>query len=319
MILNVFIFLVGLTLLYFGAEWLVSGASTIALRLGITPIIVGCTVVAFGTSAPELVVSLAAVYTGSDDISVGNIIGSNIANLALILGVAALIRPMMVQAAIIRREFPVMLVATLMLCMFGYDGRLSQLDGVILLTAMAAYIAYMFVIARMEMRAGGTPDIAAELEDVDVEGGSNVKDGIRIVLGIIGLAGGAQLMVNSAVSIATVLGVPQMIIGISVVAVGTSLPELATSVVAAYRGESDISVGNVVGSNIFNTFMVLGLVGTLAGVTVGYEAVEWDLWVMLGVTVLAWPIMWTGRRIGRIEGAVLLGIYCAYIAWIFFR
>lgn len=317
MILDIFIFVVGLTLLYFGAEWLVSGSSAIALRFGITPLIVGCTVVAFGTSSPELVVSLVAVYTESDDISVGNIIGSNIANLALILGAAAMIRPMKVQSAVIRREFPVMVGATLVVVALCYDGMLTQSDGAVLLIGMAAYLGYMMIIARIDRESA--VGLTEELEDIDPEQGSNVADGVKIVLGIIGLAGGAHLMVESAVAIATDFGVPELIIGISVVALGTSLPELATSVVAALREEADISVGNVVGSNVFNSFLVLGTVSALAGVKVGWAAIEWDLWAMVAVTVMVWPIMWTGRQIGRLEGALLLCIYSGYMIWIFIR
>ncbi len=317
MIIESLLFVVGLILLYFGAEWLVGGSSSIALRFGITPLIVGCTVVAFGTSAPELVVSLVAVYTESDDISVGNIIGSNIANLALILGTAAMIRPMNVQSAVIRREFPVMVGATLIVVALCYDGMLTRADGAVLLVGMAAYIGYMIIIARIDRE--GAPDLTEELDGIDPNRGSNLADGVKILLGIIGLAGGAHLMVDSAVTIATDLGVDELIIGISVVALGTSLPELATSVVAAMREEADISVGNVVGSNVFNLLLVLGTVAAIAGVSVGWAAIEWDLWVMVGVTVLVWPIMWTGRKIGRFEGALLLAMYLAYMIWIFVR
>lgn len=318
MFIDIGLFIVGLTLLYFGAEWLVAGSSTIALRLGITPLIVGCTVVAFGTSAPELVVSMIAVMTDSDDISVGNIIGSNIANLALILGAASVIRPMQVQSAVIKREFPIMFCATLLLVALAHDGMLSRIDGIILLIAMAAYIVYMIVIARKEMKAGREVSFD-ELDELDTDGGDNLADMARVVAGVIGLAGGAQLMVMSATAIAESFGVPQLIIGISVVAIGTSLPELATSVVAAMREESDISVGNVVGSNVFNSLLVLGSVAALASVVVGEMAVTYDLWIMLGVTFLMWPIMWTGRRIGRAEGVVLLLGYTTYMVWIFFR
>lgn len=319
MVVDILIFLVGLTLLYFGAEWLVAGASTIALRLGITPIVVGCTVVAFGTSAPELVVCLAAVVTNSDDISVGNIIGSNIANLALIIGAAAVIRPIEIHSAIIRREYPVMLAATLVLCGVAFDGELSRLDGILLLALMGGYVVYMFIIARKEMQQGATPDLASEVEGFNTTSSSTGKDVVKIVLGITGLTAGAYLMVNSAVSIATVLGVPELVIGITIVAIGTSLPELATSTVAAYKDESDISVGNVVGSNVFNSLLVLGTVSAIASIAVGEDVVRWDLWVMLGVTLLVWPVLWTRRRVSRGEGVVLLAAYFAYVVWLFVR
>lgn len=318
MFIDLLLLLAGLGLLYFGAEWLVGGSSSIALRLGITPLIVGCTVVAFGTSAPELVVSLAAVMGGNDDISVGNIVGSNIANLALILGAAAVIRPMLVHSNVIRREYPIMVAATMLLIVLGHDGMLSRTDGVILMVGMVAYIGYMIVIARLEMAAG--KDVTFdELDDVDPDEGSNLKDLGRVALGVVGLAGGAQLMVNSAVSLAHAMGVPDLIIAISIVAIGTSLPELATSVVAAMREQADISVGNVVGSNVFNSLMVLGVVAAISGVDVGPDVIRWDFWVMLVVTVLVWPIMWTNATIKRWEGAVLLIGYVAYMIWIFLR
>ncbi len=319
MLFDAVTFLIGLVLLYYGAEWLVAGASRIALGFGITPLVVGCTVVAFGTSAPELVVSLAAVYTDSDDISVGNIIGSNIANLALIIGTAAVIRPIEIHANIIKREYPVMVFATMVLIAVAHDGVLSRFDGGILLVLMALYLIYMFIIARMEMQENGTSGVADEVAEVAGDGGSVPKDLMMIVVGIVGLTGGAYLMVDSAVSIATMLGVPPLIIGISIVAIGTSLPELATSTVAAAKGESDISVGNVIGSNVFNSLLVLGAVSAIASIAVGDAAIEWDLWVMAAVTLLCWPLMWTRSTVGRGEGVLLLGIYFSYMAWLFLR
>lgn len=322
MLLDIAQFLVGLVVLYFGAEALVRGSSSIALRLGITPLIVGCTVVAFGTSAPELVVSLAAVVTESDDISVGNIVGSNVANLALILGAASIIRPMEVHSSVVKREYPVMLAASIALVALGYDGVLSRIDGFLMLTAMAGYIGYMIVLARRDMTendSDATTEGLEELEDIDPSSSNNVKDGFQVFLGMIGLTAGAHLMVSSAISIATVFEIPELVIGISVVAIGTSLPELATSVVAALREESDISVGNVVGSNVFNILLVLGTVSAIASIAVGPLAVKYDFWIMLGVTILIWPIMWSGNRIGRLEGALLLVGYFVYMGWLFVR
>ena len=317
MFVDLLLFIAGLTLLYFGAEWLVAGASSIALRFGITPLIVGCTVVAFGTSAPELVVSLAAVITENDDISVGNIVGSNIANLALILGAAGLIRPMVVQSNVIRREYPIMLGATLILIALGYDGELSRSDGFVLLLSMAGYLAYMFALARIEMQEGR--NAFEELDDIDPGKGSNAVDAGRLALGIVGLTAGAHLMVTSAVSLARFMGVSDLIIAISIVAIGTSLPELATSVVAAMRDEADISVGNVVGSNVFNSLLVLGCAASVSGVKVGPDVVAWDFWAMLIVTILVWPIMWSSNTIRRWEASILLSGYAGYMAWLFLR
>lgn len=318
MLFDVLIFLGGLAILYFGAEWMVEGASSVALRFGITPIIVGCTVVAFGTSMPEMVVSLAAVLTESDDISIGNIIGSNIANLALILGAAAVIRPIQVHSDVIKREFPVMIAASILFCFLAVDGEISRLDGGILFSGMVAYLAFMFMIARKEMTDAKSAAALLDVE-VDPEESTTGRDLAKVAAGILGLTFGAHFMVKAATSIAEVMGVPQLVIGISIVALGTSLPELATSVVAAARDESDISVGNVIGSNIFNILSVIGIVGMVAAISVGEEAIRSDLWIMLIIAVLAWPIMWMRKRISRLEGAIMLVVYFGYNVWIFLR
>lgn len=320
MLLEVVIFVAGLVVLYFGAEWLVRGSSSIALRMGITPIIVGCTVVAFGTSAPELVVSLAAVVTESDDISVGNIVGSNVANLALILGAAGIIRPIEVHSSVIKREYPIMLIASIALVFLAYDGVLSRIDGFLLLCGMGAYLGYMLGLARESMNDdSASVEGLEDIEDIDPDRSNSTKDGLRVVFGMIGLTVGAHFMVSSAITIATEFGISQLVIGITIVAIGTSLPELATSVVAAIRDESDISVGNVVGSNVFNVLLVLGTVAAIAGIVVGELAIEYDLFIMLGITLLIWPIMWTGNRIGRLEGGLMLIGYFTYMIWLFVR
>jgi cation:H+ antiporter len=317
MLLDILLFVVGLVVLYFGAEWLVGGSSGIAYRVGITPLIVGCTVVAFGTSAPELVVSLAAVYQGNDDISVGNIIGSNIANLALITGVAAIIRPIQVSSSVVRREYPFMFAASILLVVLGFDGKLSRLDAGILLSGMAIYMGYMINLARKAMNGEEVELSVEEIDEDEIKKSSNGKDIARIVAGIAGLVIGARLMVDSAVSIARVMEIPDLVIGITVVAIGTSLPELATSAMASLRNESDISVGNVIGSNVFNILLVLGTVAVIAPIAVGEAAIEFDFWVMLGVTLLIWPLMWSGLTIKRWEGAVLLAGYVAYTVYLF--
>lgn len=327
MILEIAMFLIGLVILYFAAETLVQGASSMALRLGIAPLIVGLTVVAFGTSAPELVVSLAAVYSNSDAISVGNILGSNIANLALILGVSAIISPITVSNAVIKREYPVMLAASILMVGLCFDGEISRIDGAMLVGCMIAYLVYMGVMALKAMRSGKEEAATLDLlQDLDGLGGlesdepkSNIKDMARVVVGIIGLSAGAKMMVDSSVVIASSLGISQLVIGITIVAIGTSLPELATSVVAALRGESDIAVGNVVGSNVFNILSVLGIVSCIKPIQINPDAVTYDLWVMLGVTLLVWPVMWSGKRIARSEGILFLILYVTYSVWLFIR
>ena len=315
-------FLSGLVALYFGAEWLVGGASSIALRAGIPALIVGLTVVAFGTSSPELLVSLTSILEESEAISVGNIIGSNIANIALILGCAALIRPIEVAAAVVRREYPLMLLAGALLAgLAHWGGDLTVWDGLVLLTFMVGYLIFSFFVARQAM--GGELEevnpLDNELGEIDPSRSTTARDLGAIGLGVTTLAVGAYLMVESAVAIATTFEIDPLVIGISVVALGTSLPELATSVVASYRGEADISVGNVIGSNIFNVGMVLGIVPILHPLQVGEDALRYDLWVMLGVTLLIWPIMRTGFRISRLEGGLLVLFYLVYMVTLFVR
>ncbi|MFW5967637.1 MAG: calcium/sodium antiporter [Persicimonas sp.] len=324
--LDIILFIAGLVLLYFGAEFLVAGASAIALRLGVVPLVVGLTVVAFGTSAPELLVCLVAAFTGSDDISVGNIIGSNIANIALILGCASMFRPLEVHERAVQREFPVMVVASLLMVLVCIDGQITRLEGIVLAAGMLFYLLYTFVAStRPDPEEGEAEnekaDHVEELEEVDVaiDEHSSTADLMRVVFGIIGLAGGAYLMVESARRIATEVGIPELVVGITVVAFGTSLPELATSVVASIRKESDISVGNVIGSNIFNIFLVLGLTAVIAPIMVGQTAIDIDLWIMLAVAVGIWPVLRSGHRVNRVEGFVMLLFYAAYVTYLFVR
>jgi cation:H+ antiporter len=302
-----------LVLLYFGAEGLVAGASSLALRLGITPLVVGLTVVAFGTSAPELLVCL----LGTDDVSVGNIIGSNIANLALILGASAVVRPIQVQARAVRREFPVMMIATLLFIALSLDGSLTRSDGAILLVAMAGYLLYTFIEARRDKQR--LEELLGDELAVTPEESSTAINVLKLVLGIIGLAAGAKFMVDASVVIAQSFGVSELVIGISIIAIGTSLPELATSMVAAYRGESDISVGNVIGSNIFNVLLVLGIVAMVQTLTLSQDALDIDLWVMLAISLIIWPLLRTGHTLYRWEGVLLLLGYIGYMVSLFLR
>jgi cation:H+ antiporter len=336
MLLAVLLFIVGLILLYFGAEYLVGGSSAIGLRLGITPLMIGLTVVAFGTSAPELLVSVMAIFSESDDISVGNIIGSNIANILLILGVSAMFRPMSVSKRAVKREFPFMVGASMLMTLFIYTGsQLVWWEGVIFLVGMVVYLYWCFLSATSKTQAAEDEEAELaefddadldDLEDVDVDTDANpLSDVAKMVGGILGLAGGAHLMVDNAITIATALGVSALVIGITVVAFGTSLPELATSVIAAVREESDISVGNVIGSNIFNIFLVLGVVAVVTPLmlgkplTVGQHALTWDIWIMLGVAIGIWPILRSGHQISRLEGFFMFAFYCGYVAFLFMR
>jgi cation:H+ antiporter len=322
--IDILLFVVGLVLLYFGAEFLVAGSSAVALRLGIAPLVVGLTVVAFGTSSPELLVCLTAAYEGTDDISVGNIVGSNIANILLILGVSSMIKPMEVHSQIVRREFAVMAVASIMLVLVALDGEIVRLEGALLAVSMVFYLLYTFVSEKKKADDGEDADAVEapgvdELDGVDTDNSAVWVDYVKIVGGIVGLAGGAFLMVDSATDIATDMGISELVIGITIVAFGTSVPELATSVVAAFRDESDISVGNVIGSNIFNIFLVVGVTAIVMPIVVGQAAIDFDLWIMLGVGIGVWPILRSGHRIARPEGAFMLVCYAAYIVYLFVR
>lgn len=320
MLVDIVLLIVGLTVLYFGAEAMVKGASQLALNLGIAPMIVGLTVVAFGTSAPEFVISLIAAFEGSAGISVGNIIGSNIANLALILGIAAVISPMPVDARALRRDYPVMLGAGVLFYLVSLDGHIERWEGGILFAGIVGYVLWSMLHAQKLRRAASAgesvEEVDSELSEEDVAAAartSRLKNVGYLIGGLIGLTIGAKLMVDGAVSIAQSMGISDFVIGVTIVAFGTSLPELATSVVAAVRKESDISIGNVIGSNIFNVLFIMGVVPMIFGMDVSDRALTVDFPIMLGVTVIAFPLMRVGYRLTRLKGAFFLLIYASYI------
>jgi len=307
----------GLVLLIGGAELLVKGASRLALSLGITPLVVGLTVVAFGTSAPELAVSVRAALAGdgSAEIAVGNAVGSNIANVLLILGLSALIAPLVVSRQVIRLEVPVMVACSVALLGLAYDGRLSRLEGTLLFAGIIAYTVFAVVQSRRETAA----DRKARAEDPDAAKPSSLLADVGMAIaGLVLLVLGARWLVDGAVDLATRLGVSELVIGLTVVAFGTSLPELATSALAALRGERDLAVGNVVGSNVFNILSVLGMSALVApaGLAVSEQARDFDLPVMLAVAALCLPVFFTGFRIDRIEGALFLLFYGLYLTFL---
>jgi len=326
MLVEIGLFTIGLVLLYFGAEAMVTGASGLALRFGVKPLVVGLTVVAFGTSSPELLVCLTAAIehtAATDSISIGNILGSNIANIVLILGCASLFRPLKVREQAVRREYPMMLAATVLLTALIYldtgDPRLSRIDGGLLAGGMVLYLVYSYISA-VYYDDDYAPTDEDELDEVDAEPDESVLfQSVQVAFGIFGLGLGAYWMVESSVSIAKYLGIPEVVIGISIVALGTSLPELATSVVAAIRNEADISVGNVIGSNLFNILLVLGTVSLLAPISVDSRVLEFDIWMMLGVAIGIWPILQSGKTINWYEGVLMLVIYAGYIYLLFAR
>ena len=306
----------GLVTLVVGADAMVRGASRLAVTFGISPLVVGLTVVAFGTSAPELAVSVGATLGGNPDLAIGNVIGSNIANILLILGISALITPLLVAEQIIRQEVPINIGASVLMVVMALDGSISRLEGAIL---FALVIAYTVFLIRQSRRASREveEEFASEIPSSDWDRHWSVQAAL-IVGGLALLVLGADWLVDAAVAVAQAFGVSDLVIGLTIVAVGTSMPEVATSIVAALRGQRDIAVGNVVGSNVFNIFAVIGATGLVSatGIPVPEAARNFDLWVMLAVAFACLPILITGREIARWEGGVFLGYYAAYTAWL---
>ena len=312
-----FFFAAGLALLVVGAEFLVRGASKLAAFIGISPLIIGLTVVAFGTSAPELAVSVMASGSGQSDIALGNVLGSNIFNVLFILGVSALITPLVVSRQLIRVDVPVMVVVSIAALVFSIDGRISRGEGILLFAGFIAYVCFQIFMSRSESSQG---EFAREFGNGHAR---TWKDWalhlVFIAAGLALLVLGSRWLVDSAVDIARRLGVNDLVIGLTIIAAGTSLPEVATSVMASLKGERDIAVGNVIGSNIFNILSVLGLSSILAtsGIAVSQSALSFDMPVAVGVAIACMPIFFTGRKIARWEGGLFLLYYILYTVYIF--
>jgi len=313
MVMHSLLLVAGLAALTVGAEGLVRGSASLARRLGLTPLVIGLTIVAFGTSAPELVVSVNATLTGQGDIAVGNVVGSNIFNIAIILGLAAMICPIPVSLTVIKLDAPVMIAVSFLGFALISRGTIPQPVGFVLVGALAAYTAGIVWLARRQATAAAAEEFAAGVPAVS---GSLWRDLAAIVIGLGLLVLGSRLLVLAAVAIARTVGVSEAVIGLTVVAAGTSLPELATSVVAALRRQPDLAVGNIVGSNLFN---LLGILGTAAAIRPlsAPGILRLDLVAMVAFAVLLLPMMYTGRRLQRWEGAILLLGYAAYflIRW----
>jgi cation:H+ antiporter len=304
---------VGGVCLYFGAEWLVAGASRLALSMGIPQLLIGLTVVAYGTSTPEIVVGIQAALSGQGDVALGNVIGSNIANIGLILGAAVLLKPARVDPSLRRRELPVLGLATLSLPLMLLSGYVMKWHAALLLVAALAYSAWMIRGARSPAHAAAQVATAKDSAEAATLGaGSRLRHGLLAALGLGVLLVGGQSFVTGAVAVGRDLGLSDRIIGLTIVAVGTSLPELATSLLAAARGHSDIAIGNVVGSNIFNLLLCLGASG-LAGTIRSNPAVWFDLLVLCALTAFAAFSLRKARTVSRIEGALMLGGYAAYL------
>jgi cation:H+ antiporter len=315
MLISAGLVLLGLVLLVVGGDWLVRGASGMALLARLTPAVVGLTVVAAGTSMPEMVVSVQSSLAGKPDLSMGNIVGSNIFNVAAILGIAALIRPLSIQGSTVRMEWPVMFLSSFLLLVLARDGVIDRVEAGLFLVGMVTFTAYAVYLARRTLTVE-----KAEFEEEMVTAsfgrtGSKawVFNLLAVLVGVGLLIGGSTALVKGAVDIALHFGVSEAVVGLTVVAAGTSLPELATSVMAGLRGRDDIAVTNVVGSNIFNILGILGVAGTIKPLPVSAEILSRDMYWMLGVALLLFPLMFTGRRINRLEGALLLGTYLTYL------
>ena len=308
MLYTILVLLAGLVLLVLGGDFLVRGASGIALRAKITPLVVGLTVVAFGTSAPELLVSLKAALAGTPDIAIGNVVGSNICNLALVLGLTAVISPIGVNKDSIKIDWPMTMGASVLLFLLVMDGWVNTLDGGLFVLILVVFTVFIIRKSRKETKAN---EIMEEL-DIKPPSGHPAKDYFFILLGGVGLYFGAEWFVGSSVTLAAFLGVSERIISVTVVALGTSLPELFTSVIASFKKETDMAVGNLVGSNIFNILSILGITSLVKQVEVTEIMREVDMIWMLGITAIVFPMMLSKRTISRLEGGVLLALYGAY-------
>jgi cation:H+ antiporter len=311
----------GLALLVVGGELLVRGASALAAAAGISPLVIGLTVVAFGTSSPELAVSIQAGLAGNSDIAVGNVVGSNIFNILFILGACALILPLLVTRQLVRLEVPIMIAVSLLLMVLALDGTIGFLDGLLLFAGIVGYTSWSIIRSRRE-RTRPQDEFEREYGEAELPShptaAQNLKNIGLVLGGLLVLVIGARWLVDAATSIARTFGVSDVIIGLTIVAAGTSLPEVATSIIATIRKERDIAIGNVVGSNIFNILGILGLSAmvTPGGLNVAPTILAFDMPIMIAVALVCLPIFFTGFTIARWEGAVFLGSYVAYTVFL---
>ena len=313
----------GLALLAAGSELLVRAATRLAASLGVSPMMLGLTVVAIGTSMPELAVGLTAANQGSGNLAVGNIAGTNVFNILVILGISALLKPLALHLRVLKLDLPVMVVAAVMMGLLAWDGRLTRLDGALLFGLAIAYTVVLVRVARGESRR-----VRAEFREMfggDGEHGAaalrtRTLHGALLVVGIGLTLLGAQWLVEGATGIARAFGIPESVIGLTIVAVGTSAPELATTILSTLKGDRDVAVGNLLGSSIYNIFVILGLTCLAAtqALEVERQLLLVDIPLMAGVALLCVPVFFTGQRVGRAEGALFIGIYAAYMAWLAF-
>jgi len=308
---DILLLIAGLSVLITGGELLVRGSTSIALRLHISPLVVGLTIVAFGTSAPELFVSIQSALAGSPDLTMGNVIGSNICNLALVLGITAAISPVKVQADSIKIDWPMTMGSSTLLYLLVRENLISSYEGVLFVSILVAYTFFIIWKSRRENKR--MKQVSGEFDLPDAPSPFVWRDVFFIALGIVGLSLGSDWLVKGAKNIALQFGVTERIIGITILALGTSLPELVTSMVASFKKETDIAVGNLMGSNIFNVLSILGITSIIQEIQVSDVIISSDMIWMLLITFLVFPMMLHKKEVGRIEGLILLGIYLYYI------
>ena len=308
--LDYLLLLAGFLLLIAGGEFLVKGAVSIAYRFKISPLVIGMTIVSFGTSAPELLVSIGAATSGHPDLSIGAVIGSNISNLALVLGLTVIIFPIIINKTTLRIDWPLMMFATLLFFMFTLDGMLGQIEGIFFLLVLVSFSGWIILKSRRQGKL--------EIEGMEVPENPGKKsawymDVILLLFGIIGLSLGAQWLIEAVVSIAKTHGISERVISVTVVAFGTSLPELVTSCTAAYRKQTDISIGNLIGSNVFNILAILGITAIIEPIAISKTLAGFDMYIMLGISILVLPLMYFGKKLGRLKGLFLVLFYFIYI------
>lgn len=308
--MSILFIIIGAVLVLWGADRLTDGATALAQRMNIPQIVIGLTVVAMGTSMPEFFVSLMSAIKGTSDIAVGNIIGSNLFNTLMIVGISSLVAPMAISKSTVRKDIPFAIIASIALLAFSIDGEVSRFDSILL---FAGFIFFIVYTVRMGLK-GGDPN----MENVKIEDMSPWKAAGLMLLGLVCLVGGSHLFVDGSTSVARALGVSDAVIGLTIVAMGTSLPELATSVVAARKGRSAIAIGNVIGSNVFNILMILGVTGIVLPMDI-QGITTLDLAAMLGSVVLLWLFCFTKYTVARWEGAVLTALYVAYVGWLVYK
>jgi len=316
--MEIILFIIGLALLIIGAEALVRGASRLAAMLNISPLVIGLTVVAFGTSSPEMAVSIHSALAGQADISLGNVVGSNICNVLCILGLSAAIAPLAVSVQLVRLDVPIMIGVSIITLFFGLNDNINRMEGSLLLFGFVGYTTFLIYQSRKQLTRANQTYINNSKNRKDRNPKHLILNVGLVVFGLSLLILGSRWLVNGAISIANMLGISALVIGLTIVAIGTSLPELATSVIASIRGERDIAVGNIVGSNIFNILVVLGLTGAVSphGIHVSVEALQFDIPVMIVAAVACLPIFFTGHIIARWEGVLFIGYYIAYLIYL---